>query len=457
MRIDRYWYGLGHCKFYQLEFRNCEFDSIENGAFDHEAFKEITSLIFKSNVRPLHLHSGILHGLSLSNIEFLHSPIASMAYDFLWPIRHKLTNIVSKASLDDAKTFMHLLAGIGLPQVRSVCIQNSTASNVLHYRSLFGVQNITSIEISSSGLQSIEERTFDHVSKTLTMLNLDNNLLMTLPNTIYDELLKSKSIASVIMERNPWRCDCHLSLLIGKIESNDGFHMSVHTRFPPNCDAYAKNRVNRCSTVTNVTLSDMPTCMDLYGTNFLNIKFPKFIVAQIAESDELVYKMVEQKNGPISYVSIHATIVRHGRPPSVGARGNRDPVLCILHRQDRMRMTISHPDLMKIVCILDHSNQTAVWPLNCRTFRFDFQGEPSSVWLGKEDMHWMCLIFIFIYSVAIFIGMIGGYFVVVLSPKILKGHERVVITKDRARGKIKAGYTVFVMPDGWINPRRNML
>lgn len=206
------WYGPGESKFALLEFRDCEFDYIEEGAFDHKAFWSLFMLIFKNNIRPLEAKSGALIGLRLSNIEFINTTINSMDYDFLWPVHATLNTVTAKASLATELSFIHFLGGIGLPMVRMVLIQNSTALKVLHFRNLFGIQNVTNMELSSCGLEAIEERSFDHISKTLMLLNLDDNRFITLPNTIYDELLKSRSIASVFMERNPLTCDCHLSM-----------------------------------------------------------------------------------------------------------------------------------------------------------------------------------------------------------------------------------------------------
>lgn len=206
------WYGPGDSKFSLLEFRDCEFDYIEEGAFDHTAFKSLYTLIFKNNIRPLECKSGGLIGLTLSSIEFINTTIYSMDYDFLWPVHNLLTQVTAKASLASEKSFIHFLGGVGLPMVRMVLVQNSTAMSVLHYRNLFGIQNVTNMELSSCGLESIEERSFDHISRTLMLLNLDDNRFITLPNTIYDELLRSRSIASVFMERNPLTCDCDLSM-----------------------------------------------------------------------------------------------------------------------------------------------------------------------------------------------------------------------------------------------------
>lgn len=457
LTISRDWYGVGESKFFQLEFRSCDFDHIAEGAFDHYPFELLYSLVFKSNIRPLDCKSGILNGLNLVSLEFFSSPIERMDYDFLWPIQSRLSYVTVRASLENAESFIHFLGGIGLPYVRQVTIQLSSALSIIRFRNLFGIQNVTSMELSSCGLEAIEERAFDHVSKTLTLLNLDNNKLTTLPNTIYDELLKSKSIASVFMERNPWECDCHLSMLINKIESNDGFHMSVYTKFPEDCDLFLQKEDNNCFRLPNITFYEPSmSCMSLYGTNFLNIKYPKFNTWTHEPHVDLMIKAKNPKDGN-KYYTLQMLVAKNGRSIDVVSKATSNQVRCVIYRGAEANVTVLRKDVIHIVCIMDNVKKNMVWPMNCRSFPFDYRGEPSNLWLRAGDIILLGPVLAVIYLIAIVFGTAGGYMVVVMSPKLLKGHERVVITKNPARGKLmKAGYTVFVMPSDWINPRKNM-
>lgn len=460
MRIDREWYGDGMNRFIQLEFRNCSFDYIMDGAFDHPAFHDMLSLVFRSNVHAIDLRPGLFNGLRLASIEFTQSPIRTMEYDFLWPLRNTLSIVIFKSSVKNVQTFMRLVGGLSLPTLMDLIVANSTAVNVLRYNSLFGVKNVSSIDLSWCGLESIEERTFDHISPSLITLILDNNRLTTLPNTIYDELMKTKSITSVVMEHNLWRCDCHLSLLLGKLQSSQGFHMSVHSQFPNHCNEYAKNRANRCSRVSSVAIAPISkSCVDFYGTNFLNIDHPRVMVHAQPREDLLVFDVEKtDSEKPIRYMAIHMSMTVHGQSLNVQLGEEIQRVNCMMQQQASLNMTIVRSNAINIVCILNDLNRTTVWPLNCHTINLGFPNDLRDGWLLVENVPVWCVVLTIIYLVGIAMGMAGGFYIVKQAPKLLKGHNRVVITKDRRRGNMgNRGYTVFVMPQGWVNPRSKQM
>lgn len=398
----------------------------------------------------------MLKGLSLVKLELNNITVSSMDYDFLWPVMNHLIDLTTSESLMDELTLAHYIGGIALPTLETLHITD-TAVNVLRYRSLFGLQNVTTIFFKNCGLVSIEERTFDHISKTLSKLNLEGNRLVTLPNSIFDALLQSNTVASLLMDQNPWVCDCDLSIFLNKIQSIESYHISVYSSWPQNCGHFISDTANECSGIANASIVVYSTsCMNQYGTNFLSIDHPVYRVIECAEPDiDLLFKT---KNMAVYRVYLlDLAIERHGSSFDLDRKYNHDLVKCIMHNRTELKWSVTRKNMIHIICVMDNPKWTVVWPLNCHSFRFQFEGEPNKVWLQFDDIRIMAPIVGSAYFIGILLGMLGSYLVMANFPQLLKGHERVVITKNRGRSKLaRARYTVFVMPDDWVNPRKNI-
>lgn len=231
--------------------------------------------------------------------------------------------------------------------------------------------------------------------------------------------------------------------------------MSVYTKWPMYCENYYHEHYENCSQISNVTSLDTDrSCLSFHGTNFLNVEFPRFYIWSGEPDADL---MIESLTNSTRYYSLQIPIEVHGRTIDIGESAS-EQVQCAVHRTSEVNLTAVRKDVIIILCVLDTVKKQMIWPLNCRSFPFEFQGEPSKIWIHGDDLSFFASILASIYLLGICFGLCLGYVVTVLYPKLLKGHYRVVITKDRARGKmVRAGYTVFVMPSDWVNPRRHLI
>lgn len=103
----------------------------------------------------------------------------------------------------------------------------------LNFSSFSGVKALSELNLANSRIELLNVNTFDFASSTLRTIQLQNNLLKTLPDGIFDNLQIGVEKIKINLKNNLWHCDCDLIYLQNKVIEYPGVFQDVATCWTP--------------------------------------------------------------------------------------------------------------------------------------------------------------------------------------------------------------------------------
>jgi hypothetical protein len=213
------WLSQLKTKISKLSIISSNLEMIAIDAFNSETFKETKELLIDNSLNDASnsfvfqmVDRLSFNGLtSLTTLTILSSPrlrvFTEVAFAFL---SNSLTTLkISKI----ANSFSpgSLLASTNMTKIYTVDLRdnNFPSINASLFRGI--TENVKVFILSNSKIEQIDVNTFQYF-KTLQALYLQSNLLTTLPDGIFDNLL-ALSIGIITLHNNKWHCDCDLYMV----------------------------------------------------------------------------------------------------------------------------------------------------------------------------------------------------------------------------------------------------
>lgn len=132
--------------------------------------------------------------------------------------------------------------------LEKIVISNCNLMTTIHATTFSALNNIVELKLTANNIEQIESGAFDGIFDTLKLLDLNENLLKTLPNDIFPS---SSNIVSINLSENPWHCTCNLEHLRKLIAFNETkLHISqIICQSPPN---YMHKDLSQLSTLCEI-------------------------------------------------------------------------------------------------------------------------------------------------------------------------------------------------------------
>lgn len=118
-------------------------------------------------------------------------------------------------------------------------------------------ETVETLYLQNSGIESIEEGTFDNF-KALLSLDLSTNKLTTLPKGVFTNLFENENF-KITLNSNEWACDCDLLELQKLMKNHAGaFTRPLTCNSPEEFENQAVAEVNLCPSTDETTIDFQP-------------------------------------------------------------------------------------------------------------------------------------------------------------------------------------------------------
>lgn len=138
---------------------------------------------------------------------------------------------------------------------------NYNLKSTLSRKSFVGLTNVKTLDLSDCQIVTIGAGAFDPISSSITELNLKNNLITTLPEGLFADMLLNP--VRILLDGNKWDCDCHLIPFKIALMESSNFVGTFQCSTPRALSGYSIIDTDFCDSYvpppTTTTQSTLPT------------------------------------------------------------------------------------------------------------------------------------------------------------------------------------------------------
>lgn len=460
---------------------------MEGGVFDSRSFGD-TTYIKISNVSLEKLGTDVLKGLSrLEVLEISElNNLRLVSSDFLEPVKMSLKSLIMEGvSLYNP---VELTGSQSLNSLETIDFSKNNFSDNLRDDTFKNLPHLTSLHLSSNGIQTLTSKVFDEIATTVRFINLRNNRLKTLPLGIFSNF--RSTAFRILLGDNPWRCDCALVELKHYLidpSTKNWFDDILICAFPilyrrmtvieaPFCGT--SGTTANPTTITEQTTKDSLTTDDIGAeTTILATAGPIECLICVENSyEEINCTHQEERRNSHHYnendqaISVRRqTLMFHVEQVEVGVveiivknpnsikyvvfwfsegENMRDSVQnyvtnekicaeCTVLHENRYKVSSLKTDFLYIFCLMKYKS-SEISPFDCVPYKTNAFPYKNS-WLQRQDKILAYTISILSLLLCSFVGAFIMYCIIRKMPTLLKGSERVIIVKDKE---------VIIMPSG---------
>lgn len=436
--MKRGWYN-GVNSLYGMTITSCDLYTIEEGAFDSIALRDMAFLKF-DDVYGIQIayQPGCLKGLrSLHKFAAKSVVFTSTDGDFLAPIKWNI-RYIQLINATDEHFIANAFGELSFPRLEKIIIK-ATSNLVVVSRRTFGldIPVLSTLVLESCGIEVIEEGAFEIIQAKMTTLSLWGNRLKTLPPELFRHF---RPDAELHLGKNPWKCQCLV--------------LELDVRFPFLSYQFRKmcNKDN-CRVEEEALALDLRrerSCMFHDGVDTLFTSHYRF-TAKVWSNDpasETIHVRSHQFGPPKVYVLIlflkSFVFENEFDAKCFFANGSLQQPINITVAGLKQR------SLPHVLHIFDTSKK--VWPLNIWSIRPTCDGNDSG-WILEDER--TCVMFVFggIMAIAMCLGALTTSLVIIRYPVFIRDLNRVVVINSKSIGGVKRSTIIFVMPPSWQDTR----
>ncbi|XP_059483357.1 leucine-rich repeat transmembrane protein FLRT3-like [Neocloeon triangulifer] len=232
-KIAADWFQVGDGEIlpaiYHLEIQNCPgLNQIESGAFAEFPFGgSLKILTLSQNSAFTKLKSGMNNGLTSLNAFNLwgNGVIQQVDDDFFETIKSSIEILQLQGGFESEQIVASMIGACQDPFNSLILVDlrfnfpGPAGFKHLGKDTLSAIWNVESLYLQESAIETIDSDTFNEISGSLTLLNLADNLLKTLPNRTFQTMVDMQSSVTLFLAGNHWECDCHLKWLQDLLKS----------------------------------------------------------------------------------------------------------------------------------------------------------------------------------------------------------------------------------------------
>lgn len=374
-------------------------EAIQSDAFAGEAFTMMKGVTIKENSNLIFVESNSFG--RLLHLKYLQ--LCSMAFhsEFIWGENTALGTMVinNGPGLAPNISLEYLLHKISLPKIEAFWIYGSdygaeftilAPSNLTTLRT----SKLYSLGLDSCGIELILNGTFDAIGRQLKKLWLEGNRIKHIYLEQFGSFLNGNQFTkTIILERNPFECDCNFYLVksvlrANLIKQNKEFEIDEYNRI--SCVTY-KSRINLTQECPNMQIMNASKMYADFGSLLV---YSKFNLKLDLEENSL--KIRTEIMPPFKILMIRYDPIIWNRTSKFKSKcmdinqlkGNTK---CLLHRsgvshfQDNFYFL--HPQFTFVSVF--HLTYLRAWPLHLMTIRTEQQisahseGHQSEIWTAS--------------------------------------------------------------------------
>lgn len=400
---------------------------------------------------------------TLSHLTLKFHTLLTIERDFLLSISKTLCSFhlsVINESGDSDLNIANILSSIDFPQLESMKIELNLALSIEQENLLLGgLTTIRRLDFSNCNISKIGSGMFSPIENTLVELNLNYNQLTTVNIDVFSGLRTER----ILLEKNPWHCDCNIIDLIGKYPNQQ---IICHT---PSCIAGMKaidfsdhycqgnddeHTIDICETaiIKSGRKSITMTCVDDATNNCEEVNVQSESVIKTLRTEQNGDVIIEvQNNMAASYMAVWFETISSVDGSNQVYYESSNNIECISSENiAQFRMQNLVPNKAYTICLVDKIEST-VSPFDCLPYylRSDDNVDDDmeridqvDAWLMHEDRP---LVIGVVSGSAILSGLVGLIVAIVMirrNPIWLSGRSRRVVA-------VAGTKNVVVMPAEW--------
>lgn len=234
-----------------LEIFDSDLELIEEDVFQDRTYRDVVTLRF-NRLQLKQLQANTFSGLTkLEYLGLVKLPLESVAAGVLSPLERTLRTfafLYNPLPLDP----INFTEDANLSTLESMIMPNNNFGSFINGKTFKNLPRLINLTLSESNIERLTTDTFKSIA-TIRTLRLDGNKLQSLPQNIFSRI-KSPQFR-VILERNPWNCDCDLLELREQMRSKMEWFNDRPTCLTPD---YLEGQPVRDADFCQPTVSEMP-------------------------------------------------------------------------------------------------------------------------------------------------------------------------------------------------------
>lgn len=448
----------------EIKFSTSSVSQIEVGAFNSTAFKSVTKLTFPNmNLSPI--NKGIFNGLE--SLQFLAMEGASLLKTINKGVLDVVSGTLKQFTLIASSKYSSEISIDGFtgsePLIALEYVKfNYNLNNSITQNSFTGLINVKTLDLSECQIVTIGAGAFDAISNSVLELNLENNLIKTLPDGLFTYVLHNQ-VASIFINGNKWECECPLipfkecllanpNSFVGTAICNEpAAHKSYNVVERSFCESYvtspstptttsqttqttttittststADNNSSPAFEATTEASSDEPeefsqNCYELEGSELpkiVSIKTPK---ASLAVHENYYGNVVVDvdtlsENFVLLWFSLNNQETHYTVP---------DELTCVIGATRSLPIDNLKEDTPYTICMMD-SNEKTISPLDCISYTRKLSSEQP--WLFDNNKGLVISMAIVLCSISFFAGLVMGLSVlrIIKTRRIENGNRKI--------------------------------
>ncbi|XP_034183057.2 uncharacterized protein LOC117605633 [Osmia lignaria lignaria] len=445
----------------ELTFQSCSLDEIEDDIFSDSIYKSTKKIIMISN--QLHsLRRGMFHHLeSLNELTIQNNTIRFAEFNLLADVANSLNVLELSGAINNRETLRNITGG-SVPMSKLLILSLRENSIGTIERELFiGVPSVTSLYLDNSKVETVAQDTLEPMASSIIQLFLNSNNIVTLPEGLFDSIIKFRQAFHLTATDNPWHCNCSLkwiqdhvgtssSIVIGSpicktpeinagksfTKANFCYQSNTTSSVPPvtSTESTKSTKHDRSSTTTLTTKPTKEiinlTCnfasiflqsgirlRKLMSNDFLQIRsqFPHFYISR--DLDQGVLVNLPDLDQPVTLLWFNNDDVENS-------------LSCVKNVKHSYLVQNIDPQTTYTICLLDDNENTVSSPLNCLAVTTSPTYEYRT-WLTNANKSLVFCVSIFSLIVLFLMGAVIALLMVRRHPILLRGSKRLMFVKRR--------------------------
>jgi len=193
----------------QLIVDNCFLSALSDAVFSSLIYKRTTRLhLLNNNISALR-RAIFRHLPNLQHLVIEGNLIRQAERNLLKDVAGTLQCLQFEDVIEDERVLRNIT---GADELRAVQVLSLRYNHVpiIDSQLFSGVPNVASLYLGGSDVKTIHAGAFESISRSLKQLVLSDNAIASLPEGLFDRIIRQNADFGLTIDNNPWHCDCGL-------------------------------------------------------------------------------------------------------------------------------------------------------------------------------------------------------------------------------------------------------
>jgi len=432
----------------QLILDNCFLSALSDAAFSSLIYNRTTKLhLLNNNISALR-RAIFRHLPNLQHLVIEGNLIRQAERNLLKDVAGTLQCLQFEDAIEDVRVLRNITGADDLRAVQVLSLRYNHVP-IIDSQLFSGVPNVASLYLYGSNVKTIHAGAFESVSRSLKQLVLSDNAIASLPEGLFDRIIRQNADFGLTIDNNPWHCDCSLEWMREMIRNHPSVMKKSLTCVSPernagrafvSADFCETSQVATCNGKTTRKTSDVPFVTEAAMISIDCVPYYRLLrwnrTHRISPTIQMPLPFLnftaEQFNNGSVLITVPDTVsdlsliwfANDARSSTVDLRNS---TRCVSQVRGPYLLRDLQPRTSYTICLRDNLSFS---PLNClglttRSF------PKSNGWLNGVGESEIIAIFIGSLILVCLASAVLMFVTVRRHPTMLRGSKRVVIVKRR--------------------------